>query len=158
MPTTSTNAAEQPEPTLRDVLVAVNGLGDRMDHVETEMTALIQFSRHQFSRLTTEIAGVKDTVGRLDRKMTVIENRVTSIENRVTLIDAQLTDVRHDVRLMVPQVEEAVRLGRNNRDMLSGIKADIAHLDEKIDHHWHDNEIHVPRPRDSDAPDVPATA
>lgn len=158
LPTTSTITAEQPEPTLRDVLAAVNGLGGRIDGLdsrmdrvetrmgsfETEMTALVEYSQQQFVHLTTEIAGVKDTVTRLD--------------NKVTVIDGQLTEVRHDLRMIIPQVEEAVRLGRNNRDMLNTIKADIAHLDAKIDHHRHDDQIHVPRPRNSDAPEIPAAA
>ena len=186
MPTTKSSAAEQPEPTLRDVLVAVNGLGgridvidSRMDRVETKMgslekevSVLVDYTKQQFAHLTTEIAGVKDTVARLDNKVTRLDSKMTGLDNKVTGLEgtvARLDDgvftlmgrmdtVQYDLRVMDRKVDEAVKLGRNNRDMLSGIKADIAHLDEKIDHHCHDNDIYVPRPRSTDAPEIGTAA
>lgn len=154
MPTTNprTQVAEEPEPTLRDVLVAVNGLGTRLANVESdvgtlksdvgvlksdvgslkfEMAALTEYTRTQFTQQSLEIANLRSDVG----------------EMRV-----DLTSLVQSHAAMVPLVYESLELGRSNRDVLRSLKEDVAALTAAAEGHHGDHEIHVPRARSADGP------
>lgn len=140
MPTTNprTQVAEEPEPTLRDVLVAVNGLGTRLANVESdvaetkvELATLKQYTQAQFTQQSLEIANLRSDVGE---------------------IRVDLTSLAQSHAAMVPLVYESLELGRSNRDVLRSLKEDVAALTAAAEGHHGDHEIHVPRARSADGP------
>lgn len=147
MPTTNprTQVAEEPEPTLRDVLVAVNGIGTRLAHVESdvaetkvELATLKQYTRTQFTQQSLEIANLRADVHEL--RMDVKEIKIDVI----ALTRSQAA--------MAPLLHESLELGRSNRDALRSLKEDVALLTSATEGHHGDHEIHVPRARSADGP------
>lgn len=161
MPTAFAPAAAQPEPTLREILSAVNGLGTRIDglesrfdglenrmvSVENEVKGLTLYVGEQFAHTTREIAKLRAAdeehlarFERIDAKLD--EQRLVNEEHRARFD-------RIDVKL-----DEVIRLGEDNRRIGLKNQEDIVRIDRQLDAHIADREIHLPRPRSVDIPDI----
>jgi chromosome segregation ATPase len=132
----------------------MDGLGTRMDGLETEVGglrtevgglrtevgALTTLSRQQFAHTSTELAAVKADCAEMKRQGDLLERKTSEIHAVVLRIE--------------PQVEEAVKLGQDNRRLGRKLQEDFAELDRKLDGHLADHEIHLPRPRTLDRPEA----
>jgi hypothetical protein len=178
--------ADQSEPTIRDVLVAVDGLRTEVGGLRTDVGGLrtevgglrtevgglradvgglrtevgglrteVGGLRMDVGGLRTEVGGLRTEVGVLGDRMDGFERELGALteftQTQFAHLTTEIVGVKDDVSRLSSEVKESVRLGRQHRDTLSGIKGDIARLDAKIDFHRDDHEIHLPRPRSADA-------
>jgi hypothetical protein len=146
MPSTLTPAA-QPEPTLRDVLHAVHGLGTRMDRFEVRMDGL-----------ETRIGGLEDRMVSVEngiRGLTVFVGEQFAHTTR-EIAKLRAAHEAHDVRFehIEGRLDEVIRLGEDNRRIGLKNQEDIARIDRRLDAHLADHEIHLPRPRSADVPGI----
>jgi archaellum component FlaC len=119
---TITPTTEQSEPTIRDVLVAIDGLGSRMDRFEHRMdrfenrmdrieesaSAIVSQMRGLGTRmggLESEVGGVRVEVGVLTDKVEKLDNHVGETNERITSAIAfsavnirRLTEESNEVR------------------------------------------------------------
>jgi chromosome segregation ATPase len=175
-------AAAQPEPTLKDILNAVNGLGTRMDRFEVRMDGF----ETRFDGLETRFDGLETRFDGLETRFDGLEVRVVSVESEikdlagfvreqfvhttaeiaklraadeehvVRLERIEATLVAHDVHFerIEAGLDEVIRLARDNQRIGLKNQEDIARIDRKLDAHLADHEIHLPRPRSMEVPDV----
>lgn len=154
MPTTLAPAAAQPEPTLREILNAVNGLGTRIDglenrmfSIEIEVKDLKTFVGEQFAHTTREIANLRAA----DK-----EHQLALEAQRLAINAQRAANEANDARFgrIEVKLDEAIRLGEANQRIGLKNQEDIARIDRKLDAHLADHEIHLPRPRSVDIPEI----
>jgi chromosome segregation ATPase len=189
VPSTLAPAAAQPEPTLRDVLDAVTGLGTRMDRFEIRMDGL----ESKVDRLENRMDGLEIKVDRLENRMDGLETKVDGLATKVDRLEDRMVSVEHEIkglkvfvgeqfahstteiaklraadeehRLAIEahgarieridvKLDELITLGMDNQRIGLKNQQDIAGIDRSLDAHVADHEIHLPRPRSADVPEI----
>lgn len=78
-----------PEPTLTDVLAAINALASKVEGVDNKSDDIALAMQAAFGHVMVEIAGVKDEVQRAEASITT---RVADVQNVVRTLKGDLAD------------------------------------------------------------------
>lgn len=84
----------QPEPTLADVLAAINALSTKVDGIDNKTDDLIEATAAGFGHVMTEIAGVKADVGDLQQDL---RNTEAALAGRIDSVSHALRSLKEDV-------------------------------------------------------------
>jgi chromosome segregation ATPase len=173
LPTTLTPVAEGPEPTLRDVLLAINGLDNRVDSLELKIDSLstrVDGLEVKIDGLGTRIDRLEGRMDRMDERMNhldsrmerldsrmerletsvdVLGTRVTGLETAVGKMDDRITDM--DKRITDLMIFEGANIKwLTERD--SEIRNYLGKRHEEVNRHLIDTEMHLPRQRSAEPP------
>ena len=124
MPSTIAPPAEQLEPTLRDVLNAVNGLGTKVGSLETKVDSL----GSKVDSLETKVDSVETRVGSLETKVDSVETRLGSLETKVDSVEAKVDSVETKVVSLEAKVDSV-------ETKVDSLKADIYEVAEETAKH-----------------------
>ena len=159
LPTTLTPVAEGPEPTLRDVLLAINGLDTRVDSLELKIDSLstrvdglgtrIDRLERRMDRMDERMNHLDSRMERLEASVDVLGTRVTGLETAVDKMDNRITDM--DKRITDLMIFEGANIKwLTERD--SEIRNYLGKRHEEVNRHLIDTEMHLPRQRSAEPP------
>ena len=150
MPTTLTPVADGPEPTLRDVLLAINGLDVRVDGLEVKIDGL----GIRMDRLEGRMDRLDDRMDRLDDRMNHLDNRLDRLETNVDVLASRVTGVETAVEKMDKRITDLMIFEGTNLKWLTDRDAEVreylARRHDEVNRHLTDPEIHLPRQRSAD--------
>lgn len=175
MPTTypRDQVAEESEPTLRDILGAVQGVDARLANVEADVSTLktdvselkvkVGNLESDVAELKSDVSELKTDVGWLKGEVSALSQftreayghlstEVSKVRSDVSQIRVDLDDLTSAHKALVPLVHESLEIGKSNREALRTLKEDVAYLRQSTDAHHRDFEIHLPRARSSSGP------
>jgi predicted nuclease with TOPRIM domain len=156
---TLTPVADGPEPTLRDVLLAIHGLDVRVDSLELKIDGL-----------STRMDGFEIRMDRFEGRMDRMEERMTHLDNRMTHLDGRMDHLKTSVDVLATRVTgleaasgkmdqritdlmvfEATNLKwLTDRDF--EVREYLSKRHDEVNRHLTDTDIHLPRQRSADLP------
>jgi chromosome segregation ATPase len=119
MPSTLAPAAAQPEPTLRDILDAVNGLGTEVAGLKTRFDGL----EKRFDVLETRFDG-------LEKRFDGLETRFDGLEKRIDGLEAEVGHLRTEVAALTALSHEQFA---HTTGEISALKAEGAEVRKQLE-------------------------
>ena len=143
MPTTLTPVADGPEPTLRDVLLAINGLDTRVDGVDVKIDGLgVRMER------------LEGRMDRIDERMNHLDGRMERLETGIGILAARATAVEAEVGKMDARITDLMAFEGTNIKWLTDrdfeVREYLSKRHDEVNRHLADGEIHLPRQRSAD--------
>lgn len=138
MPTTLTPVTDGPEPTLRDVLLAISGLDGRMDRLDSRLDRL----EGRMDRMDERFNQLDSRVERLEIGINVLATRATGVDAAIGKMDKRITDLMAFEGANIKWLTE--------RDF--EVREYLAKRHDEVDRHLADTDMHVPRQRGSEVP------
>lgn len=133
MPSTLAPAAAQPEPTLRDILDAVNGLGTEVAGVKTQVDRL----EVRFDALETRMDGLETRFDRLETRFDRLETEVAGLKTQVGCLETEVTGLGTEVGHLRTEVAALTTLSFNQFTHATGeiaaIKAEGAQVRQQLE-------------------------
>ena len=152
MPTTLTPVTEGPEPTLRDVLLAINGLDNRVDSLELKIDSLST----RVDGLGTRIDRLERRMDRMDERMNHLDRRMERLEASVNVLGTRVTGLETAVDKMDKRITDLMIFEGTNIKWLTEqdfeVRGYLAKRHEEVNRHLTDTEIHLSRQRGTDVP------
>jgi chromosome segregation ATPase len=103
MPTTFAPVAAEPEPTLREILNAVNGLGTRIDGLESRfdrfevrvdgLESRFDGLESRFDRFEVRLDGLESRFDRFEVRVDGLESRFDRLEDRMVVVENGIKDL-----------------------------------------------------------------
>ena len=150
MPTTLTPVADGPEPTIRDVLLAVHGLGTKVDGLDAKVDGLdVRMDRFEtrMDRFEGRMDRIEERMNHLDVRMDRLTTSVDGVSTRVTGVEAEVGKM--DKRITDLMIFEGTNLKwLTERD--AEVRQYLATRHDEVHRHLTDTEIHLPRQRSAD--------
>lgn len=152
LPTTLTPVADGPEPTLRDVLLAINGLDVRVDSLELKIDGLST----RIDGLDVRMDRLEGRMDRMDERMNHLDSRMDRLETSVDVLATRVTGVEAAVGKMDKRITDLMIFEGTNIKWLTErdfeVRGYLATRHEEVNRHLTDTEIHLPRQRGADVP------
>ena len=166
LPTTLTPVTEGPEPTLRDVLLAINGLDNRVDSLELKIDSLstrvdglevkIDGLGTRIDRLEGRMDRMDERMNHLDSRMERLDSRMERLETSVDVLGTRVTGLETAVDKMDKRITDLMIFEGTNIKWLTEqdfeVRGYLAKRHEEVNRHLTDTEIHLSRQRGTDVP------
>ena len=159
LPTTLTPVADGPEPTLRDVLLAINGLDVRVDSLELKIDSLgtrIDGLDVRMDRLDSRMDRLDSRMSRMDERMNHLDNRMERLETSVDVFGTRVTGLETAVDKMDKRITDLMVFEGTNIKWLTDrdfeVRDYLAKRHEEVNRHLVDTEMHLPRQRVAEVP------
>lgn len=145
MPSTIALATEQQEPTLRDVLNAVIGLGTKVGSLETRMgsfeTKMVSLET-KVDSLEAEVDSVETRMGSLETKVDSLKVDIYEVaEQTAKHIISAISDVKEELGGRITRVEDGLTQTRSDvaslrkmREVVFGVQQDVEIMRRSLRH------------------------
>jgi predicted nuclease with TOPRIM domain len=166
LPTTLTPVADGPEPTLRDVLLAINGLDVRVDSLDLKVDGL----GTRIDGLEVKIDGLGGRMDRLEGRMDRMDERMNHLDGRMDQLGSRMDRLETGVDVLATRVagtETAVgKMDKRITDLMIfegtnikwltdrdfEVREYLAKRHDEVNRHLADTGVHLPRQRGADVP------